>query len=239
MGSGADLFVVCKHCGSEVSPYVTECPYCGNRLRRRAPKLPRPDSRSMRLSRVRARSWSTTRPWATVALVTASCAMWIVVHAEPLIYYHAAILGPLAGQWWRLLTAPFVYSNGGYAFVAIVACAIFGTLLERRRGPIVVLVLFFAAAVAGELVELAAYSLPIASGANGAALALLAAYAAPELLAARSGALYEADLIGTGVIAILLLAIPAVVSEASWVGGATGLVLGAPVGVGLNAAART
>ncbi len=41
MTSGADLFVVCKQCGSEVSPYITECPYCGNRLRRRAPKLPR------------------------------------------------------------------------------------------------------------------------------------------------------------------------------------------------------
>lgn len=33
--------MVCKQCGSEVSPYVTECPYCGTRLRRRAPKLPR------------------------------------------------------------------------------------------------------------------------------------------------------------------------------------------------------
>jgi len=34
-----DLFVVCKKCGSEVSPYITECPYCGNRLRKRAPKI--------------------------------------------------------------------------------------------------------------------------------------------------------------------------------------------------------
>ena len=41
MSSGADLFVVCKQCGSEVSPYITECPYCGHRLRRRAPDLPR------------------------------------------------------------------------------------------------------------------------------------------------------------------------------------------------------
>ena len=40
---GADLFVICKKCGSEVSPYVTECPYCGTRLRKRAPKLDRPD----------------------------------------------------------------------------------------------------------------------------------------------------------------------------------------------------
>ena len=36
-----DLFVVCKNCGSEVSPYVTECPYCGQRVRKRAPKIER------------------------------------------------------------------------------------------------------------------------------------------------------------------------------------------------------
>src|SRR3712207_7878509 len=39
--SQPDLFVVCKNCGSEVSPYVTECPYCGQRVRKRAPKLDR------------------------------------------------------------------------------------------------------------------------------------------------------------------------------------------------------
>ena len=36
-----ELFVVCKSCGSEVSPYITECPYCGSRLRKRAPKIDR------------------------------------------------------------------------------------------------------------------------------------------------------------------------------------------------------
>ena len=41
MASGPDLFVVCKKCGSEVSPYITECPYCGTRLRKRAPKIER------------------------------------------------------------------------------------------------------------------------------------------------------------------------------------------------------
>jgi membrane associated rhomboid family serine protease len=34
-----ELFVVCNNCGNEVSPYVTECPYCGHRLRKRAPDL--------------------------------------------------------------------------------------------------------------------------------------------------------------------------------------------------------
>ena len=41
MAGAPDLFVVCKNCQSEVSPYITECPYCGQRLRKRAPKLDR------------------------------------------------------------------------------------------------------------------------------------------------------------------------------------------------------
>src|SRR3954465_14613599 len=44
MAGTPDLFVVCKKCGSEVSPYITECPYCGTRLRKRAPKIDRPDA---------------------------------------------------------------------------------------------------------------------------------------------------------------------------------------------------
>ena len=43
MPPAPDLFVVCKSCGSEVSSYVTECPYCGTRLRKRAPKLDAPE----------------------------------------------------------------------------------------------------------------------------------------------------------------------------------------------------
>jgi membrane associated rhomboid family serine protease len=42
--SQPDLFVVCKNCQAEVSPYITECPYCGTRLRKRAPKIERADA---------------------------------------------------------------------------------------------------------------------------------------------------------------------------------------------------
>ncbi|KAA0269287.1 MAG: zinc-ribbon domain-containing protein, partial [Acidobacteria bacterium] len=41
MSQTPELSVVCRSCGSEVSPYVTECPYCGHRLRKRAPRLER------------------------------------------------------------------------------------------------------------------------------------------------------------------------------------------------------
>ena len=46
-----DLFVVCKNCGSEVSPYVTECPYCGQRVRKRAPKIDRSGRRGPQTQR--------------------------------------------------------------------------------------------------------------------------------------------------------------------------------------------
>ena len=91
MAQMPDLNVVCKNCGNEVSPYITECPYCGNRLRKRAPKIERDGTVSEprkarkarkpsvpRLSRFRSgeipgiRGELTARPYATIALVALS-----------------------------------------------------------------------------------------------------------------------------------------------------------------------
>jgi membrane associated rhomboid family serine protease len=258
MTSGADLFVVCKQCGSEVSPYITECPYCGSRLRRRAPKLPRvhaqrpPAGRSVRLgsllgmskrggtrvrgegSRPRGGRWGDSRPSATIALVAASCVAWVVLHAEPNVFSHMAVIGPLRGDWWKLFTTEFAYGGGVYAFVAILAVAIFGWLFERRHGPAAVLALFFGAGAVGVLAALAVYPFPIVVGCNGAALALVAAWAAPDLEAARAGSYYEGDLLAAAAIAALLLAIPFAGSGASWLAGVVGGVLGLTLGLGLH-----
>ncbi|MEJ7798630.1 MAG: rhomboid family intramembrane serine protease [Solirubrobacteraceae bacterium] len=56
-----DLFVVCKNCQAEVSPYITECPYCGMRLRKRAPKIERPDASPSKAQRRTPRLGSRTR----------------------------------------------------------------------------------------------------------------------------------------------------------------------------------
>ena len=45
--------------------------------------------------------------------------------------------------------APFTYTNTGYAIVALGTIAVYGWLLERRHGPVLVLVLFAIAAVGG------------------------------------------------------------------------------------------
>jgi membrane associated rhomboid family serine protease len=278
MSSGADLFVVCKQCGSEVSPYITECPYCGSRLRRRAPKLPRengpgrsPLGRSRRFPRRAARilkpsfsprrhsglaqgDWSGSRPYATIALVAISCAVWVVWHAKPDLYSKMVIIGPLRGDWWKLVSSQFAYRSGLYAFVTLLAVAIFGWLLERRHGPAVVLALFLGAGVAGALVASAVYSDPVVSGANAAALALLAAWAAPDLKAARARYYYEGDLLGAGAIAAVLLVVPfalprvlvllalpkaavlLALPQASWLAGVTGGMLGLVLGLGLQQA---
>ena len=240
MSPGPDLFVVCKQCGSEVSPYITECPYCGSRLRSRAPKLPRAKSRGgvwTRLGRTLTFSRSPSRPgarlgrssrrgdyprgesppYATIALVVLGCAGWVLVRGGYLgavhiaglgsisgvyvSFFKIAIGGPLHGDWWKLLTSPFAYVNGLYAFVALLATAIFGWLLERRRGPAVMLVVFFGGSITGALAAVALYAEPIVSGANAGALALIAAWSVPDLQAARGGHYYEGDLLGAGAIA--------------------------------------
>jgi ElaB/YqjD/DUF883 family membrane-anchored ribosome-binding protein len=272
VSSGADLFVVCKQCGAEVSPYITECPYCGNRLRRRAPKLPKVNAPASKRSRrsglgqrfggsrgaTRPRSsrpaaravsdrWVSTRPYATIAIVAASCVGFIAVQAVPFVYQHM-ILGPriedgglvagVHGEWWRLITTQFVYFRGGgagvYAFIAIGSAGLFGWLLERRHGPFVVVALYLGAGVAGALVATATYTFPVVSGGNAAALALLFAWAAPDILDARARRPYEGDLAGAGVIAALLLAVPFARPEASWLGGVTGAAIGLLVGLGLS-----
>jgi membrane associated rhomboid family serine protease len=259
MPSSADLFVVCKNCGSEVSPYITECPYCGHRLRRRAPKLPRENapSRTRRglLSRWASRSSSgapapprargrlarapltdtlALRPYATIALIAASCVVWVLLRGGFVTADKLVIIGPLHGDWWKLLSSQFAYVNGLYAFFALIVVAIFGWLLERRFGVLVVLALFIAAGAAGGLAASAAYPVAVVVGGNAGALALLAAWAAPDLRAARAGHYYEGDLLGAGALAALLLALPFVRSEASWLAGVTGGALGLLVGFGLQ-----
>jgi hypothetical protein len=259
MTSGADLFVVCKQCGSEVSPYITECPYCGHRLRRRAPKLPRAGdpakrprargrlrrllapsassgTRGARAGRVRlgAGRWAASRPYATIALVLAGAGAWIASHARPVLFVEMAIIGPLNGDWWKLFTSQFAYVHGLYAFVTLLAVGIFGWLMEQRRGPAVVLALFLGAGAIGGLVATAVYPLPIVNGGNAGALALIGAWAAQDLRSARAGSHYEGDLLGAGALAALVLVMPWAQGEGSWLAGVTGGAVGLALGFGLQ-----
>ncbi|HEX3316815.1 MAG TPA: rhomboid family intramembrane serine protease [Solirubrobacteraceae bacterium] len=239
---GADLFVICKKCGSEVSPYVTECPYCGTRLRKRAPKLERPD-RPPRRSRIPTPRLSPlrsgeipgiradSRPWATIAVVIGSLGVslaWKIVPAS----LDIAVDGPPGNEFWRVFTAPFLYENVGYGFIALVAIATFGWLLERRHGPIVTFLVFICCAAGGTAIA-SLLPNPLVAGGNGGALGLIAAWAVPDLIARRRGEDSDSDLLGTAVVAGCVLLTPVVATSANWLcgvaGGVIGLVLGVPL----------
>ena len=247
---GPDLFVVCKSCRSEVSPYITECPYCGARLRKRAPKLDREGWPQEPKTRRRPRRPSApslgrlrpgeipgiradNRPVVTIAIVVASVVLMILWRANAINLADYTIIGPLGNQPWKLLTAPFAYASTGYAFVALSGIALFGTLIERRHGHAAMLALFVLCGAGGMLVVEAVEALPIALGGNGAALGLLVAWAIPAVQELRAGEEPEADLIGAGVFAAVLLVLPGVVDDADWIAGIAGAVIGLAAGLPL------
>jgi membrane associated rhomboid family serine protease len=244
-----DLNVVCKNCGSEVSPYITECPYCGQRLRKRAPKLrqegegvelaPAPGRRRRlrlprrrRASEERALSWlSAQRPYATITIVLLSAALLLAERASDLgLYDLGAVIGPLDGDWWRLVASQFVYENVGYLFVVAVAAAIFGTSLERRYGMFVMLGVFLASGAAGMYLASETADFPIAMGGNASALGLLCAWLVRDLRDRRAGEDPETDLFGVAAIGAVLIAMPILETTAdawaSLAGAAVGSVAG-------------
>jgi membrane associated rhomboid family serine protease len=244
---GPDLFVICKSCGSEVSPYITECPYCGNRLRKRAPKLDRdqrPTERKPKrppsplLSRLRPNEIpgirGDNRPYATIALVVAGlvgCLLWRTGLGGPAS--NLIVIGKPGNQWWRLFTSAFVYDNTGYAFLSLGSIGLFGWLLERRHGPAVPLALFLLGGVGGIAATAALQSFPIVMGAGGAALAMICAWAVPDLLELSSQREIEGDLIGVAVIAVVVALMPLADHQASWVADIVGVAAGFLVGLPL------
>ena len=244
---GPDLFVICKNCQSEVSPYITECPYCGNRLRKRAPKLDRDGRVAEKRRRKRPPTPSLPRlrrgeipgirpelrPYATITLVIASLAGCLVWRTSLLTLDQVAVFGKLSGDWWRVVTATFTYNNTGYAFATLFTIALYGWLMERRHGPATVLVLFAIGGIGGIAVSAVVYDFPFVLGANGAALALLIAWAIPDLLALRAGEEIDGDMLGTAALALAVGLMPLVVKEASWVADGVGVLTGLLFGIPL------
>jgi membrane associated rhomboid family serine protease len=243
MASGPDLFVVCKSCGSEVSPYITECPYCGTRLRKRAPKLdrggtPKPPRRARpRLAPLRRGEIPgirpDRRPYATIALILASVVVTLVGRAGWDGVLDLVLAGPLDGDWWRPVTTLFVYGSTGYEVAALAAVAIFGILLERRHGWWAPLSVFLIGGALGMLLVVGVDELSVATGANGAALALLAAWAMRDVLGRRKGREDDADLLGVLAIASLLVLLPVAAQDAHAFAGLGGGLAGIVMGLGL------
>ena len=246
MASGSsDLFVVCKHCGAEVSPYITECPYCGNRIQKRAPKLdkagqitikPARPSLTPNLPRLRRGEIPGIRhdshPYTTGVLVVLGFLGALVLRTGWIDAGNLIAYGQVSPHPWRVITSTFIYFNTGYAVITLATIAVFGWLLERRHGPFLVLALAIVGGVGGTFVSL---QLPanIVSGGNGIALAFVTAWALPDLVAWLTKEDFEGDLIGVAVLFAVIALMPIFAPEASWisdvVGVAAGILIGYPV----------
>ena len=252
--SQPDLFVVCKNCGSEVSPYVTECPYCGQRVRKRAPKIDRSSGepstkrrrRARKLPRLRADEIAgiapETRPYATGILILLCVVGVLLYAAEPTRDLgYLWVKNPFGDdEPWRWFATPFLHADQlGYAFVALVPVGIFGTLLERRFGPVPVVLIFVLAGAAGAAVAGALETPPLLSdapawqvyGANGAALGLLCAWLVDDRLAARRGNDRENDLLGVYIIAAVLVLLSLTIEEANIAAAVGGALAGSLIGL--------
>ena len=248
MVSQPDLFVVCKNCGSEVSPYVTECPYCGQRVRKRAPKIERGGDGEPRQKRQRKQRSlpklrrgeipgiaTDTRPYGTAALIVVSLVATIVWSTNQVSLIDlGAIYGPINGEWWRLIAAPFVHNNAGYQFVALCAVGVFGTALERRFGWYVPVIVFLAAGAAGCALSVAASMWPV-MGANGAALGLLTAWWVEWRMTRNDE---DADLIGLAVFAAVLFGLSIAWPPATIAAALGGTAVGAIAGFALAQRSR-
>ena len=243
MASGPDLFVVCKKCGSEVSPYITECPYCGTRLRKRAPKIerggvgrePKPPRRRRTLPRLKPGEIpgirAERRPYATITIVLASIIVTLGSRAGLWDVSNLLLWGDTTDEYYRTVTTLFFYGHTGYEVMALGAIFLFGWLLERRHGFWAPLLVFLIGGAAGNFLAIAGDDVGLfTAGGNGAALALLAAWAMRDVLGRRRGIEDDSDLLGALAIAAVLILLPLASVEASALaglgGGITGVILG-------------
>jgi membrane associated rhomboid family serine protease len=251
MASSPELFVVCKNCNSQVSPYITECPYCGTRLRKRAPKIERAGSETAAKRRRKMptpslgplrtgeipgiRGDELKRPLATILLVAIGCLWWLAI--IPLRDEGFQLYFDPLGEWWKVVTAPFIHLNGWYQFASLGAVGLFGWLLERRNGWLPVIVVWLLGASGGLAVAKAVEGDAFYVGASYGALALLCAWAVPPLLERRrSRSDDDVDLLGPAVIFVLLALMPLAREEVSVIATAVGVVAGSLSGLLLSRA---
>lgn len=249
MAGSPDLFVVCKNCRAEVSPYITECPYCGHRLRKRAPKLDRGAAprrakerrrkrpQAPRLGRLRPGEIpgvrADSRPYAALGLVIVPALVTLLARLGLLDSLPLIMLTGVDGDWWRPLTTTLVYGSTTYEVCALGGVFLFGWLLERRHGWWAPLVVFGLGTLAGMGLALLDDVSAFAAGANAGALALLGAWVVRDALALRRGDEVETDWLGVAAIAIVLVLLPAAFIEANPVAGAGGAIAGLLLGLPL------
>jgi membrane associated rhomboid family serine protease len=167
----------------------------------------------------------------TIGIIAISAILLLIQKAtgNPLSTYGGLIV-PLSDQWWRYLTAPFAYIDVGYLFVVAVGLAIFATGVERRLGSWPTAVLLLSCGALGVLaaggIASAKGEITVIAGGNGMALGAIAAWFAIRRAESHGAIDEEYDMIGVGVAAAVLVALPLFAPTADFfaclVGGAVG-----------------
>jgi membrane associated rhomboid family serine protease len=182
------------------------------------------------------------RPYATLALIAVSLAISVVVGSgEVSLDDVGGVIVPVDDEVWRWFTAPFVHDSLGYQFAALLGVGIFGTLLERRFGPLPVVIIFVLAGAAGVALSVVLDVPPLLDdgvvylvlGANGSALGLLFAWLVDDRLAARRGDERGNDLLGAYVAGAVLVLLSLAVAEANVAAALGGALTGAVLGLAL------
>jgi membrane associated rhomboid family serine protease len=262
--SSPELSVVCRSCGEEVSPYVTECPYCGTRLRKRAPKLERHGDelapretrrqkrrreraeRRERMEGYRAIVGEGERPYAVIAAVGIAVIGVLVQRAADLpITDLGAIIGTTDVEPWRYVAAPFAYPDIPYLFACSLGIVMFGTAVERRLGTVSTVILILACGGLGMLAAVGIEdaiapddSILLAAGGNGIALGLLTTWALLKAAELRANPEEDVEVVGAAVAAAALIMLPLVEDYANIFVGISGALVGGACGLVANLARR-
>jgi membrane associated rhomboid family serine protease len=254
--SSPELSVVCRNCGEEVSPYVTECPYCGTRLRKRAPKLelrgdeitPRESRRARRrIARAQRAQRLGERPYAVIAAILIPAILLLVRVASPGVqtFTLGGLVGPVGNDWWHYLAAPYIYPDIGYLFVACCGIAMFGIPVEHRLGLIPTAILIVACGALGMLAADGIHTafapnndVLLAAGGNGIALGLLCCWAVMRAAELRADPTEDVEVIGAAIAAAVLILLPLVDDYANVFAGLTGALVGAGCGLAASIARR-
>jgi membrane associated rhomboid family serine protease len=182
------------------------------------------------------------RPYATIGIIVVSLLVSLVwASGEVTLGDLGGVVIPGGDEVWRWFTTAFVHDNLGYLFVALLATGIFGTMLERRYGPVPVVLIFVLSGAAGAALAVTLEVPPLFDdaalypvlGANGAALGLLCAWLVDDRLAAGRGDERGNDLMGVAVCAAVLALLSLAVVEANVASAAGGAVAGAVLGLAL------
>lgn len=259
MSPERELFVICPECGSEVSPYVTECPYCGNRLRKRAPdlkkqrKLEEKTERRAQKRRDRLRSqyeggsapgaWLDSgagRPVETIALVTIAIIASVIAVSGPSraslwMLEHLTFTGGLGSEPWKLVTSPFLQYSFGYGFACLGIFALFGAGIERRFGAIATVVVWLVCGALGVAAEALVAPVPVTFGAYAIAVGAVLAW---TMVVADGEDLRDYDTLGLAAVAFVLCVLP-IATDAARVSTLVGGIIGGLIcGFALSRLAR-